>query len=108
MIGLDTSFLVAFEIAEHPKHGRARTFALERYKEGFALAPQVLTEFLHIVTDERRFERPLPMSGAVALAERWRDAVEVCLTPPGQEACTLFTSLLLEYRLGRKRLLNTM
>ena len=108
MIGIDTSFLVAFELAEHPKHDLARTFALERYKEGFALAPQVLTEFLHIVTDERRFQNPLSMPAAVTLAERWRDAVEVCLTPAGQEACTVFTSLLSEYRLGRKRLLDTM
>lgn len=108
MIGVDTSFLVAYEIAEHPKHQKARHFAAARCREGFALAPQVLPEFIHIVTDERRFERPVPMPRALELTEKWRDAVEVRLVSPTQEACSVFTTLMARHRLGRKRLLDTM
>lgn len=108
MIGIDTSFLVAYEVAEHPKHHKARDFAAARCGEGFALAPQVLPEFIHIITDERRLERPVPMSQALELTEKWRDAVEVRLIPPTQEACLLFTALMAQHRLGRKRLLDTL
>ena len=108
MIGIDTSFLVAYEIVEHPKHHMARGFASARFGEGFALAPQVFPEFIHIITDERRLERPVSMPQALELAEKWRNAVEVRLTPPTQEACSLFTVLMARHRLGRKRLLDTM
>lgn len=71
--GLDTSFLVAVEVAGHPGHAEARSF-LNRVldgEEGIALAPQVLAEFIHVVTDARRFQRPLTVAQARERAERW-------------------------------------
>ena len=76
MIGIDTSFLVAFEDSSHQLHPAARSVA-ERYAaETFALAPQVLTEFVHVVTDPRRFEHPLTMNEALERASKWWDARE--------------------------------
>ncbi|EFI35596.1 hypothetical protein Dthio_PD3024 [Desulfonatronospira thiodismutans ASO3-1] len=46
MTGIDTSFMVAFEIAEHPQCQEARNFAASNSDLGFALAPQVLSEFM--------------------------------------------------------------
>ena len=50
--GLDTSFLVAAEVSGHGDHMAARTLASSLRLKGdrFALAPQALAEFVHIVT----------------------------------------------------------
>lgn len=77
MIGVDTSFIVAFEIKEHRLHRAARSFADNRAEEVFALAPQVLAEFIHVVTDVRRFEHALPMREAIECATAWWEATEV-------------------------------
>jgi hypothetical protein len=55
--GIDTTFLVQVEIAEHPVHepARSRFTTLLDAGDTFALAPQVLAEFIHIVTDAKRF-----------------------------------------------------
>ena len=57
MHGIDTGFLIAFEVQEHPDHPAARTTLSKLIAAGdkLALAPQVLAEFLNIVTDARRF-----------------------------------------------------
>ena len=59
--GLDTSFLVAVEVAEHAEHGAAGETLSTLLAAGdrIALAPQVLAEFIHVVTDPRRFIRLL-------------------------------------------------
>jgi predicted nucleic acid-binding protein len=51
--GADTSFLVAVEIVEHEHHADALRVLRELLTRGdrVALAPQVLAEFVHVVTD---------------------------------------------------------
>lgn len=111
MIGLDTSFLVAVTVREHAAHPEAwRLFEAEmRGRNGsYALAPQVLNEFAHIVTDQRRFERPLDMKQALAIAERWWRAGECRQVNVDERAVSIFLDWLSHHRLGRKRLLDTM
>jgi predicted nucleic acid-binding protein len=74
----------------------------------FALAPQVLAEFLHIVTDARRFANPLEMSAAIALSDQWWTAQEVAHVFPGESASRQFLNWMQQHRLGRKRLLDTL
>ena len=71
--GLDTGFLVAAEVVEHSDHAAARLKLAELLAAGdrFALAPQVLAEFIHVVTDSRRFAQPLDIGAARDLAEQW-------------------------------------
>ena len=108
MIGIDTSFLVAFEDSSHRLHAAARSVA-ERYAaETFALASQVLTEFVHVVTDPRRFERPLTMSEALTRAAKWWDARETRRVAPSDKSVLLFVEWMSQFDLGRKRLLDTM
>ena len=40
------------------------------------MRPRVLTEFVHVVTDPRRFEHPLTMNEALERASKWWDARE--------------------------------
>ena len=92
MHGLDTGFLVAAEAAEHAEHTDARS-TLARLLAGgdlIAVAPQVLAEFIHIVTDSRRFTHPLDMTAARRLAEQWWTASDVVPVFPDDGATRQF------------------
>jgi predicted nucleic acid-binding protein len=110
MIGLDTTVLVAHELKEiHSREKvRAHISTLSRSKETrFALAPQVLQEFLHVVTDSRRFENPLSMEEALARARFWWTASETAHCHPSDKTWDLTLDWMERYHLGRKRILDT-
>lgn len=111
MMGIDTTFLVQLEIQEAAAHPAAlamlRREILGRDREA-ALAPQVLSEFIHVVTDPRRFERPLSMAQALAKANFWWNAREMERVFPQEQTVGQFLTWMGEHRLGRKRLLDTL
>ncbi len=109
-IGLDTTFLVEVSIREHDGHTAARAEMMRRLAKGdiFVIAPQVLPEFVHVVTDARRFERPLSMVEALEKAESWWNAREVEHVSTTPESMLLFWKWMKKFDLGRKRLLDTM
>jgi len=108
MHGLDTGFLVAVELVEHAEHAAARTTLAGLVAAGdrIAIAPQVLAEFIHVVTDSRRFTHPFDPAAARRLAEQWWTAGEVVPVFPDDGATKQFLSWLAQYSLGRKRLLD--
>jgi len=108
--GLDTGFLVAAEVKEHTDHVAARDTLSRLLAAGdlIAIAPQVLAEFIHIVTDSRRFSQPLDMTAAKQLAEQWWTAREVVRVFPDDAATRQFLAWLQQFSLGRKRLLDTL
>lgn len=110
MIGLDTTVLVAFEVQEVPAHRRIREKVLAMCgKSGgrFSICPQVLQEFLHVVTDPRRFERPMSMEDALERSDAWWNAAEVVRCLPDAESTAQFHHWMRSHRLGRKRILDT-
>ena len=108
--GLDTGFLVAAEMQEHAEHGLARaTLArLIAAQDQIAIAPQVLSEFIHIVTDSRRFSQPLDMQAARQRAEQSWSASDVVRVFPNDHATRQFLAWVAQFSLGRKRLLDTL
>ena len=108
--GLDTGFLVAAELVEHADNIAARIKLTNLITAGdsIAIVPQVLAEFIHIATDPRRFAKPLDMSTASQVAERWWTAKEVIHLFPDDGAVLQFFRWLQQYSLGRKRLLDTL
>jgi predicted nucleic acid-binding protein len=110
MIGADTTFLVQLELAELPNHTAARE-ALQReiLDTGImlVLAPQVLAEFIHVVTDPRRFQKPLTANEAITKARFWWDASEVRHVYHTEESMRLFLDWMNRFKLGRKRILDT-
>ncbi len=108
--GLDTGFLVAAEVLEHTEHVAARDTLARLLAAGdlIAIAPQVLAEFIHIVTDPRRFVQPLDITAARRLAEQWWTAREVMGVFPDDAATRQFLAWLQQFLLGRKRLLDTL
>lgn len=109
-VGIDTDFLVRLAILEHPSHQRAVDIQNRCLDEGesFALAPQVLGEFVHIVTDARRFENPLSMERALGISKDWWNALEVEQVQTSSIAVLQFLDWMKEYQLGRKRILDTL
>jgi len=108
--GMDTGFLVAVEVREHPDHIQAHaTLArLIAAADVIALAPQLLAEFIHIVTDGRRFGQPLAIANAIQVAQKWWTAQDVVRVFPDDAASRQFLAWLQQFRLGRKRLLDTL
>ena len=108
--GIDTDFLVAVEVREHPFHIRADALLTDLLIKGHDLAvtPQTLAEFIHIVTDGKRMPRPLGMEEAISRAIHWWQAAEVVRVLPNSEAVTDFLSWLQLHGLGRKRPLDTL
>jgi predicted nucleic acid-binding protein len=110
ILGIDTSFLVATELASHVRHQAARELLqrLNQAGDTFALAPQVLAEFVHVVTDPRRCSVPLPISAAMDRTEVIWNATQVLQVFPDAVATSQFVHWMRQHRLGRKRLLDTL
>jgi predicted nucleic acid-binding protein len=108
--GVDTTFLVEVEATESTGHNAASAWLRTaiRKEDRLALAPQVLAEFVHVVTDSARFNRPLDTSAAVARAAAWWTGAEVRQVYPNEAAIRLFLDWMRQHRLGRKRILDTM
>jgi len=110
MIGFDTSALVALENKSHPDHSRVVNSVRKCLKRGerFVLCPQVATEFVHVATDPLRFPAPLTMGQALVRTEWWRTVRQCQWVYPDEESLELFLAWMVQYRLGRKRVLDTM
>jgi predicted nucleic acid-binding protein len=108
--GFDTSALVAAEVSSHSRHIASRILSERLAAQGdrLALAPQVLSEFVHVVTDPRRFTLPLTMSDALRRANQIWNGVDTFQVFPDGKACRQFFEWMDTYRLGRKRLLDTL
>ena len=108
--GIDTDFPVAVGIRDHPFHREADALLASLLEEGheFALAPQTLAEFIHVVTDAKRLPKPLEIADAIARAEHWWQAEEVVRVFPDGHTVSHFLTWLRRHRLGRKRLLDTL
>lgn len=108
--GIDTSFLVAAEVAEHPDHSEASLKFRQFRSSGdrFALVPQVLAEFVHVVTDSKRFSQPLSMADALERAEIWWNSPEVDQIGTDTFSMRTFFVWMRQHRLGRKRILDTL
>jgi predicted nucleic acid-binding protein len=110
MIGVDTTFLVQLEVVELPAHKTAHELLQRETLQpqiSLALAPQVLAEFIHVVTDPRRFQEPLTADEAVAKARFWWNAAELQHVFPSNESTGLFLDWMQRHQLGRKRILDT-
>ena len=109
IIGADTSLLVAHSLIDHPSHPAAERIvsSILGREELVAICPVVLDEFIHVVTDRRRFERPLEMASAINLARTWYESKETLLLCPSDQSLQLQLDWMHRHRLGRKRLHDT-
>lgn len=109
-IGIDTSFLVAVESTAHEQGFAAREL-LDRFGldgELLALNPDVLSEFVHVMCDSKRLDDPLEMAEALRRAQFCWSAKDVVRNFLTVESTNLFFDWMVRFRLGRKRVRDTM
>jgi predicted nucleic acid-binding protein len=100
----------ALSIIPRQRRGRARRASDEhtrQFPESAEVVPQTLHEVLHVATDPRRFERPLPMKEALRLVRLLWEARDVVRVQPGPHTLLRTLELMERHRLGRKRILDT-
>jgi predicted nucleic acid-binding protein len=109
MIGLDCNILVQLAIADHLANARTVTVVQTETTLGRKLVfpPLVATEFLHVVTDDRRFAPPLTMNEAIEWLEDFLASPSVSLIQPTASSMDQTLKWMRQYGLGRKRILDT-
>ena len=101
---------MAHEVPCHVDYvgARERLKTLRIAGDRFAIAPQVVTEFVHVVTDARRFSTPLTMEQALDRVRAWWNSPETERVESDDDAMKWFLDAMARHRLGRKRVLDTM
>jgi predicted nucleic acid-binding protein len=109
--GIDTNVLVYAHMAACPDHGPVRDYLsgqLARTDVSLIVTPSVLHEFVHVVTDPKRFDPPAAMGEALALARLYLGRANVECVATDAEALADALALVDRHRLGRKRLADTL
>ncbi len=109
VIGVDTDWLVQLVFAQHSSHDDAKRFWDNQIASGIqiGIAPQVLAELVHLISDGKRFESPCSMIDAISFAARWWRADGVVQLFPTNDSAQLAWDWMKQYQLGRKRVLDT-
>ncbi len=110
-LGLDTNVLIYAHVPAFPRHEGVRAYLqaeLRRLETVLVVTPMILHEFVHIVTDARRFEPPLAMSEALAVARLYLGRTNVECVPVDEDSCLLMIELLDRHQLGRNRIADTL
>ena len=109
MTGLDCNILVQLAFADHPSHMATRD-AIEREiarGEVLVFPSLIISEFLHVATDSRRFTPPLAMNEAIDWIEELLRNSNFKLIETSAESVGLALQWLRKFGLGRKRILDT-
>lgn len=110
IVALDTDVLVHWTMQGTPRHAAVSKWVRRHLRtrgNALALTPQTLHELIHVCTDPRRFERPMSMAEALERSRALWDAREVVRVLPGPTVLHRTLELLGKFRLGRKRILDT-
>lgn len=110
MLAFDTDALVHWAMKGAPWHRAVRQIVQQEIREKgerIALTSQVCWEFLHIVTDGKRFARPFSMDDAIVYIRELMGSAEVVSIDAGSTVVYRVLELLQIHSLGRKRILDT-
>jgi len=110
-IAVDTNILIYAHAARFPEHERARSWIyrqLEQADVRLVTTPLILSEMVHVITDPRRFEPPVPVGEALEIARNWIGRSNVECLAIDEEAASLTFDLIDRHGLGRSRLADTM
>ena len=110
MTGIDKTFLIALEIKESPRHERAvEIFNKWREEKNSFLViySNVFNEFLHVITDAKRFVNPVPMEIAIERCWYWIDHQRVKVVYSSDDSLKRQLLWMSMHELGRKRINDT-
>ena len=110
MIGIDTCFLIDLYWEDSPRNKNARElFSKIANNESVKLAVyyNCFNEFLHVITDSKRFENPLSVSEAISVIDYWCDIDRVTVLYPDDTSFKRTLAWMNRYQLGRNRVNDT-
>ena len=110
MIGIDTCFLIDLYWEDSPRNKNARVlFSKIANNESVKVAVyyNCFNEFLHVITDSKRFENPLSVSEAIAVIDYWCDIDRVTVLYPDDTSFKRTLAWMNRYQLGRNRVNDT-
>ncbi len=109
MIGLDCNILVQLAFADHPANAKTLSIVQTETARGtkLVLPALVVTEFLHVATDARRFAPPLSMTEALNWIQDFLENPMVSLLELSRASIEQTFLWLRHFGLGRKRILDT-
>lgn len=106
-LALDTNILVTLHMPVLPQHAAVRRAILHWSREGgttLVLTPIVMQEFVHVITDARRFDPPVSMSEALAISQSYLGRSTVEWVAPDESCLDLAFRVMDQHGLGRKRI----
>ncbi len=109
MTGLDCNILVQLALRDHPANAATVAAVQAEVKRGnrIVFPSLVIDEFLHVITDARRFNPPLTMIEALDWVESFLANPAVGLLEPTPESLRQTLEWMRKFNLGRKRILDT-
>lgn len=109
--GVDSNVLILTHLPALADHRKVRSFMSEQIEDPdviLVLTPGVLHEFVHVVTDERRFEPPVGMAEALALARLYLGRKNVEIVSADEAGLAEAFRRMERHGLGRKRIADTL
>ena len=110
MIGLDTSFLIDLYWQDSPRNKNARDLFSRIVKDDsveLAIFFNCFNEFLHVITDSKRFENAFSIAEAIDVIDFWCDLDRVKVLYPTDTSFKRTLAWMNMYRLGRNRINDT-
>ena len=110
MIGLDTSFLIDLYWQDSPRNKNARDLFSRIVKDDsveLAIFFNCFNEFLHVITDYKRFENAFSIAEAIDVIDFWCDLDRVKVLYPTDTSFKRTLAWMNMYRLGRNRINDT-
>ena len=110
-LGIDTNVLLQAHLPALDRHELAHRYLHRQLAlpgVTLVLTPLVLHELVHVVTDGRRFDPPVAMTEALAIARGYLGRSNVECIPTDEGSLLLALDLLSRHELGRKRIADTL
>ncbi len=110
MIGLDTSFLIDLYWQDSPRNKNARDLFSRIVKDDsveLAIFFNCFNEFLHVITDSKRFENAFSIAEAIDVIDFWCDLDRVKVLYPSDTSFKRTLVWMNMYKLGPNRINDT-
>ncbi|MDD7417517.1 MAG: type II toxin-antitoxin system VapC family toxin [Treponemataceae bacterium] len=110
MICLDSCFLIDLYWTDSPRHEGALEYfetKIKPSKEKILVFYNVFNEFIHVITDSKRFENALAVKQAIEIVNNWCDIENIVVVYPNDDSFVRSKLWMNMYALGRKRIIDT-
>lgn len=110
MIGIDSCFLIDLYWQDSPRNKNARALYSKIANDEsiqIAIYHNCFNEFLHVITDSRRFENPFSIKEAINVIDFWCDLERVTVLYPNDTVLKRTLAWMNMYNLGRNQINDT-